>query len=437
MPVGSASNNEWTVRPTGEVDTYDGQGGMDTLSFGRLSRSDFVITRNLDGTVSVESIAGAAAYFRLRLINIELLRFNNGTTVLDLRTIQAAPDVSAPRLTGATVSFDGSLVVLSYSELLSASNLPPASAYTVTADGVAITPASLAVSGASVTLTLPAGSVVHAGQFVTIAYADPTTANDTVAIQDAGGNDAASVAAFSASNASQTLRSEILGTAQAERLTGSTTGDRLSGGEGHDTLVGLGGNDIIDGGAGMDIAVFSGRRADYRVTVATDGSATVVGPDGADRVVDVERLRFDDRVMALDHDGTAGKVYRLYQAAFDRKPDAAGLGFWIESLDRGFELKQAADNFLQAPEFTALYGQNPSNDQFVTLLYRHVHHREPDAAGKQFWLDALANKDGAFGRNWSRGEVLLQFAESAENRAALIGVMLDGFEYEPFHAFGG
>ena len=34
--------------------------------------------------------------------------------------------------------------------------------------------------------------------------------------------------------------------------------------------------------------------------------------------------------LALDINGTAGQVYRLYQAAFDRKPDLVGLGYWIE-----------------------------------------------------------------------------------------------------------
>lgn len=47
----------------------------------------------------------------------------------------------------------------------------------------------------------------------------------------------------------------------------------------------------------------------------------------------VERIRFTDKVIALDIDGNAGEAYRLYKAAFDRTPDKEGLGSWIGQLD--------------------------------------------------------------------------------------------------------
>ena len=141
---------------------------------------------------------------------------------------------------------------------------------------------------------------------------------------------------------------------------------------------------------------------------------------------------FLDKGLAFDVGGIGGTAFRLYQAAYDRVPDPEGLGFWMYYLDAGFDLTQAAENFLRAQEFIAIYGPNPTPEEYVVLLYRHVHHREPDAGGLQFWIDAMHNKDGAFGKRWNKGEILLKFSESEENVANLIGVMKDGFVYIPF-----
>ena len=92
MPVGNASNNAWEIRRYGEVNTYDGAGGVDSLSFERLPRSYFTITQNADGSVNVDSVAGASALYKLKLINVELLYFSFGSTVVDLRTAFNASD---------------------------------------------------------------------------------------------------------------------------------------------------------------------------------------------------------------------------------------------------------------------------------------------------------------------------------------------------------
>src|SRR5690349_10369696 len=43
----------------------------------------------------------------------------------------------------------------------------------------------------------------------------------------------------------------------------------------------------------------------------------------------VELIKFVDLYTSFDIAGPYGQVYRLYQAAFNRKPDLGGLGFWI------------------------------------------------------------------------------------------------------------
>ena len=203
----------------------------------------------------------------------------------------------------------------------------------------------------------------------------------------------------------------------------------------------------LNGGLGTDKAVYSKARSAYSVEAAGNGAIQVrdLSSSVTDILTNFERLQFSDVSLAIDASGVGGQVYRLYKAAFDRTPDAAGVGFWMHYLDQGFDVVKAAENFLNSDEFRALYDndpalpgyQEPSIERFVTKLYRHVLQREPEGAGYQFWVDAMNNKDGAFGKAWSRAEVLLQFADSTENKVKLVGLIQTGFEYTPFQPSGG
>jgi Ca2+-binding RTX toxin-like protein len=341
MPIGNASNNAWEIRQYGEVNTYDGRDGVDSLSFDRLPRSYFTITQNADGSVNVDSVSGASALYRLKLISVELLYFSFGSEVVDLRTAFNTSD-------------------------------------------------------------------------------QPSVINGT------GGND----------TLSGTSRADsIAGLAGNDSISGAGGNDTLQGGDGTDTLVGGQGDDQIEGGSGIDFAAFSATSTD--VVVSRDpatGFISVSGVDeGRDVLVGVERAMFRDRTLAFDIDGNSGQAYRLYRAAFDRKPDLGGLGFYIWGLDSGVvDLQGAAATFFNSVEFKAIYGESVSNEHFVELLYRHVHHRSPDAGGLDFWIGALVNQGGIYGRTFSRAEVLVAFSESAENKAAVIGIISNGIEYLPF-----
>ncbi|MGG7603106.1 DUF4214 domain-containing protein [Massilia sp. BKSP1R2A-1] len=131
----------------------------------------------------------------------------------------------------------------------------------------------------------------------------------------------------------------------------------------------------------------------------------------------VERLQFGKSMVAFDVDGTAGQAYRIYQAAFDRKPDAGGLGAWIHVLDHGTSLDTVAGGFLASGDFAERYGNNLTNDQFATRLYQNVLHREPEKGGDDHWTLVLA-----------------AFGESNENKAQVIGAIQDGMEYTLFGA---
>lgn len=184
-------------------------------------------------------------------------------------------------------------------------------------------------------------------------------------------------------------------------------------------------HDRIEGNAGIDTAVFTGARADYVVRSFEAGFA-VDHPGGHEtRLNWVEHLVFSDRSVALDIDGPAGQAYRLYQAALDRAPDLAGLGYWIAQMEGGATLREVAGAFIQDQEFIRLNGDGGDPGAFATRLYLNVLHRAPDAAGLAYWVAAL---EGGLGR----ADVLVQFSESAENLAQVTGQIQNGIDYIPW-----
>lgn len=156
-----------------------------------------------------------------------------------------------------------------------------------------------------------------------------------------------------------------------QRLTGGAGADRLTGDGGRDTIEGAGGADRLAGAAGDDWLL-----------------------GGTTRPV---------------WDAVAGQVYRLYRATLDRDPDAAGLLDWHGRLQDGASLTEVAQGFVASREFARVYGAL-DNAAFVTLLYRNVLDRDPDAVGLAYWtglLDAQAR---------SRAGVVTGLSDSTEFR---------------------
>ncbi|MFC7517193.1 DUF4214 domain-containing protein [Herbaspirillum sp. GCM10030257] len=202
--------------------------------------------------------------------------------------------------------------------------------------------------------------------------------------------------------------------------------DVLVGGAGADIFAELGGTYRAYGGAKADIAVFTGAQSGY--TVTSEGAALKVidksGKEGTGTLYDIERLKFADKTIALDIAGSAGQAYRLYQAAFDRKPDLGGLGTWIDLMDKGMSLTEVSSYFQRSDEFKTLYGTTVSDDRFVELLYQNVLDRLPDPGGYATWKGVLEAK------SWTREQVLIGFSESTENQVKVIGSIQNGIEYQ-------
>lgn len=186
--------------------------------------------------------------------------------------------------------------------------------------------------------------------------------------------------------------------------------DVYTGSWGNDHFYAWPGNDYYDGGSGIDTVHYPAQASD--LTVVNNGNFYAVGlGDKIDTLVNIERIQLgnDGAVMALDvgEGQNAGAAYRLYQAAFDRKPDMAGLKYWISDLDRGVSLQQVAKGFVDSAEFKAL---NPGNDtaSIINNLYLNVLHRQADIDGFNYWKDSMA-------KGMTTSEMLVSFSESAEN----------------------
>ncbi|MBY0336275.1 MAG: DUF4214 domain-containing protein [Acetobacteraceae bacterium] len=206
-----------------------------------------------------------------------------------------------------------------------------------------------------------------------------------------------------------TLTDRLLGTSADDRLFGMGGTDRLFGQAGNDLLVGGAGNDVLDGGIGRDGTVFDYGRRNTSVGAEAGGSRIVTGGGQVDTIASIEVAAFVDGRLVFDPLDPAAQVVRLYQAILNRQPDQQGLNDWIAALGAGQPLGALADAFLAAPEFSARFGANISNEQLVTQMYRFALGREPDSGGFQAWVSGL--NDGTI----TRTQLLTGFSESPEN----------------------
>lgn len=209
-----------------------------------------------------------------------------------------------------------------------------------------------------------------------------------------------------------------------EKAIGGSGNDRLIGNEAHNVFIGNAGNDFIDGMGGLDIAQFLVAGEAVTTQRGVDGIVNVDGNAaglGYDTLHNVERLHFTNGVLAFDTDGgTAGQVYRLYQAAFARTPDKVGLTHNLNLVDNGLGIKTMSSAFIGSAEFVQRYGQNTTDTTFINALYQNVLARDADAAGLAGWQQRLA--DGS----WNRADVLFGFSESGENKALVANAIQGG-----------
>ncbi len=342
-----------------------------------------------------------------------VLNFNGATSIINTTTFG---DQFAPAI--ATLPNGGFLVV--WNHTVTGTQNPAGSIQEIR--GQEISPTGTLVggelnfsnNGTSGTTFLPRLAVNGDGVvLLTWSQAGPTTSGEDI------------LGEFLQHTVTPTLPS----TNQNDTIPGTAGPDVIDAAAGNDRIDPGGGNDTVGGGPGIDTTIFNGPRGNATLTinlVLTILADLAGSANGTDLLTNVERIRFSDGTLALDialpgqGSSNAGSAYRLYEAAFNRTPDAPGLAFWINQLDQGMSVRQAAQGFVGSAEFQARYGVDPSASQLVSSFYQNILDRPAEQAGFDFWFGILNNRPD------QRATVLEGIANSAENQDGLIGIIGQG-----------
>gem|GEM_PF-3374456 len=255
------------------------------------------------------------------------------------------------------------------------------------------------------TLTFSAGTVAQS----------PVTVNFTITVTDSAGQQTAD-SSTSLTLFTPAMKPTMIGTSGADQLSGHN--DIFWGGPGNDAVIATG---------TLNQGLYDGPASQYVMT-QNNGVLTVAdqvaGRDGLDTLTNVQRLVFQDQIIAFDLTGHAGEAYRMYQAAFDRTPDTAGVSFWTHQLDAGLSLADLAKEFVKSSEFTSIYGAHPNTQVVVSTLYQNVLGRTADAGGLTYWNAQLQG-------GTTTASLLMSFSESAENNALVLPAIKNGISMDP------
>jgi uncharacterized repeat protein (TIGR02059 family) len=170
--------------------TYSAGSGSTSLTF------TYVVT---SGDVDRDGISLSANTLALNSGSITDAALNSAslTHVAISNSLLLRVDGSPPVPDTPQTSSNGSTITITYDETLSAT-APQTSAFTVLVNSVSNSVSSVSISGQTIELSLNFSIVSSAT--VTLAYADPSSGNDTNAIQDEAGNDAPSISTISVTN---------------------------------------------------------------------------------------------------------------------------------------------------------------------------------------------------------------------------------------------
>ena len=274
------------------TNTFNDTDTGDTLSYAATKDDGSTLPTWLAFTDSTRTFAGTPATADTGTVSVKVTASDdNGGTVSDDFNIMVAADTTPPTLTSADVHTSGLYVRLEFSENLQTANLPAASAFTVTADGSAVTVTGVTQGGGLdrffVTVT-PAR--IRQGQAVVVTYTDPTTGDDGLAAQDVAGNDVASFTTGMNSVVDVTNLSEQAADAPGAPTSLSATAS------GATTINLIWKAPASDGGAAI---------TGYKIEVSPDGTS-----NWTDRVANTNSAD-----TTYEHTGLAGGTTRHYRVS--------------------------------------------------------------------------------------------------------------------------
>ncbi|MBH5403089.1 M10 family metallopeptidase C-terminal domain-containing protein, partial [Bradyrhizobium sp. CNPSo 4010] len=121
-----------------------------------------------------------------------------------------------------------------------------------------------------------------------------------------------------------------------DTIIGNAIANTLSGGGGNDTITGGAGNDTINGGSGTDTAIYSGSRANYRISYNSATQTFAVAdlrsgtPDGTDTETGIEYFQFADGRIA-----SSSLVNATVEAVGSTSLVQMGDNFYLDAISTG------------------------------------------------------------------------------------------------------
>ena len=223
----------------------------------------------------------------------------------------------------------------------------------------------------------------------------------------------------------------LTGSSFADKLYGNDADNLIAGGLGNDWLEGWGGNDVLkggqgddelNGGVGIDTAQFEGSYDNYGTS--SSPSAFVVtdkhsNAEGMDVLINVERLKFLDKSVAIDLAGHAGKTVKVIGAVLGKdavkNPGLVGIG--LSYLDNDLSYSDLGLLALNAVGAT-------SHDAIVSKLWFNLVGSAASASDKAPYIKMLA--DGM-----KPGDLVVMAADLPLNLSNidLVGLMQTGVEF--------
>ena len=217
------------------------------------------------------------------------------------------------------------------------------------------------------------------------------------------------------------FRDLTIGTDDSDSMTGGLPGNEI--------FIGFGGNDSIDGGLGVDTAIYTGPKSSYILDkedkdFSLSDQRAGSNNDGTDTLDSIERIIFTDSALALDVDGSAGKVAKLIGAVFGAGSvsNTNYVAFGLSELDKGTSYEDLAALAIDAA------GAN-SSEQVASLLWNNVVGAAPTADQAQSYIGDLNSG------KYTAGALGVLAAETTlnESKIDLVGLSDTGIIFDPLY----
>lgn len=186
----------------------------------------------------------------------------------------------------------------------------------------------------------------------------------------------------------------------------------------------------VTGTAGVDTYTINGKSDDYTLSLS-NGDITVASDLVSNftfNLDDHERVVFDDKAVAFDVTGDAGKIYSLLGAALgvnDITKEFMGAGLYLKQL--GWSDNRIAEQLLKTDTYKLDAG-GISDETFVKHVWKNIFGTDATFAQVKEVTDTMA------AGHYSQADILLVAANHAtfQTTINLVGMASTGIDYIPY-----